>query len=99
MNHARQTLAAEEFGGIPEIISHLSAKGYLINEHRRAFIQAVFTLKQFSSAEELWLYLKQNDHQVSIATVYMTLKIFVREYLLVKSPGEGRLSRYELIKK
>lgn len=80
-----------------EIIVLLKSKGYLNTQQKFDFIQAICAVRVVESPEELWLYLKQQDIKISIATVYTNLRVMVKEQVMVKVPAKNRSHSYHLI--
>lgn len=75
----------------------LQQKGLKVTPQRLAIFDAVFTLKNHPTAENIIDYVKTNHPNISVGTVYKVLDSFVRHNLLKKVKNDKDLMRYDAI--
>jgi Fur family ferric uptake transcriptional regulator len=77
------------------IISRCEAKGLRLTEQRRTIAQVLEDAKDHPDVEELYARASDIDPNISLATVYRTVKLFEEAGILEKVDfGDGR-ARYE----
>ena len=79
----------------PTIIERCEAKGLRMTEQRRVIAGVLEGAEDHPDVEELYIRASQIDPNISIATVYRTVKLFEEAGILEKREfGDGR-ARYE----
>jgi len=77
------------------IISRCEAKGLRLTEQRRTIAQVLEDVEDHPDVEELYARASRIDPNISLATVYRTVKLFEEAGILEKVDfGDGR-ARYE----
>lgn len=76
---------------------HLKRKGLKITPQRIAVYEAVVTLKNHPTAENIIDYLKPNHPNISVGTVYKILDSLVEIQLLKKVKNDKDVMRYDAI--
>ncbi len=78
------------------IISHCETKGLRLTDQRRVIASVLDDARDHPDAEELYARVNAQDANISLATVYRTVKLFEDEGILEKRDfGDGR-ARYEI---
>lgn len=78
-----------------EIISKLSEKGLRVTPQRMAILEAINSLDNHPSAENIIAYIKENYPNISVGTVYKVLDSFVENKLLKKVKTESGTMRFD----
>ncbi len=83
-----------------QIAKKLSALGLRVTPQRIAILEAVTTLDNHPTAEQIIEYIKKNYPSISVGTVYKVLDSFVMNGLLKKVKTDGGIMRFDpLLKK
>lgn len=77
------------------IIESLSAKGLRVTPQRVAILEAISSLDNHPSAENIIEFTKANYPNISIGTVYKVLDSFVENKLLKKVKTESGTMRFD----
>lgn len=78
-----------------EIINKLSEKGLRVTPQRIAILEAVNSLANHPTAENIIEYIKENYPNISVGTVYKVLDSFVENKLLKKVKTESGTMRFD----
>ena len=73
----------------------LKEKGLKITPQRLVVMEAIFQLNNHPSAENIIEYVKEKFPNISVATVYKVLDIFVEKGILKKVKTDKDVMRYE----
>lgn len=79
------------------IISLLCAKGLKITPQRIAVLEAVISLNNHPTAEQVSEFIKKNHPHIATGTVYKTLETFVEKGLVSMVMTEYGIMRYEAV--
>jgi len=79
------------------IIQLLKQKGLKVTPQRVAIFEAVIKLKNHPTAEKVTEYIKKNQPNISVGTVYKVLESLVENQLLKKVKNEKDVMRYDAI--
>jgi Fur family peroxide stress response transcriptional regulator len=80
-----------------EITSRLSCNGLKITPQRIAVLEAVTTLINHPTAENIIDFIKTNHPNIATGTVYKTLETFVEKGLIKKVKTDRDIMRYDSI--
>lgn len=75
----------------------LQDKGLRVTPQRVAIYDAIITLKNHPTAENVIDYIRQNHPNISVATVYKVLDSLVENNLLKKVKTERDIMRYDAV--
>lgn len=78
-------------------IEKLKEKGLKVTPQRLAIFEAVMTLNNHPTAENVSEYIKINHPNISVGTVYKVLDSFVENNLLKKVKTEKDIMRYDAV--
>lgn len=79
------------------ILNKLKQKGLKITPQRIAVYEAVIKMKNHPTAENVTEYIRKNNPNVSVGTVYKVLDTFVQKDLLQKIKSEKDIIRYDAV--
>lgn len=79
------------------LIEQIKQKGLKVTPQRVAIFEAVVKLKNHPTAENIIEYIKKNNPNISVGTVYKVLDSFVEHRLLSKVKNEKDIMRYDAI--
>lgn len=83
-----------------EIAEKLSEKGLRVTTQRIAILEAILSLNNHPSADNIIEYIKRNYPSISVGTVYKVLDSLVENKLLEKVKTESGIMRFDpLLKK
>jgi Fur family transcriptional regulator, peroxide stress response regulator len=77
------------------LIEQLKHKGLKVTPQRIAIFEAVVSLKNHPTAENIIDYIKKNHPHISVGTVYKVLDSFVENQLIKKVKNEKDVMRYD----
>lgn len=80
-----------------EISSKLVEKGLKVTPQRIAIYEAIITLSNHPTAENIIEYIRKNHPNISVATVYKVLEVLVENQLIKKVKTEKDIMRYDAI--
>lgn len=75
----------------------LQVKGLKVTPQRVAIYEAIVKLKNHPTADNVIEYIKSNDPNISIGTVYKVLDFLVENELLEKVKSERDIMRYDAV--
>ena len=78
-----------------EIANRLSEKGLRVTTQRIAILEAILSLDNHPSAENITEYIRRNYPSISVGTVYKVLDFFVEHKLLNKVKTESGTMRFD----
>ena len=78
-----------------DIASMLSDKGLRVTPQRIAILEAIVSLNNHPTAENIIEYLKENHPNISVGTVYKVLDSFVENKLIDKVKTESGTMRFD----
>jgi Fur family peroxide stress response transcriptional regulator len=78
-----------------EISSKLVEKGLKVTPQRIAIYEAIITLSNHPTAENIIEYIRKNHPNISVATVYKVLDVLVENELIKKVKTEKDIMRYD----
>jgi len=78
-----------------KIINRLSEKGLRVTPQRIAILEAINSLDNHPSAENIIEFIKKNYPNISVGTVYKVLDSFVENKLLQKVKTESGTMRFD----
>ena len=82
---------------ITEIRNKLSDKGLKVTPQRIAILEAIVTLNNHPTAENMIDYIRKNHPNIATATVYKVLDALVANELIKKVKTERDVMRYDAI--
>ena len=82
---------------VNEIRNRLVDKGLKVTPQRMAVLDAIVTLHNHPSAENIIEYIRKNHPNISTATVYNVLETFVSCRLIKRVKTEAGIMRYDAI--
>lgn len=77
------------------IIEKLKQKELRITPQRVAILEAIYTLNNHPTAENIITYIKKNHPNISVGTVYKVLDSLVEKNLLERVKTENDIMRYD----
>jgi Fur family transcriptional regulator, peroxide stress response regulator len=80
-----------------EISSKLIEKGLKVTPQRMAIYEAIVTLNNHPTAENIIEYIRKNHPNVSVGTVYKVLDVFAENELIKRVKTEKDVMRYDAI--
>jgi Fur family transcriptional regulator, peroxide stress response regulator len=81
-----------------EVISNkLIEKGLKVTPQRIAILEAIITLNNHPTAENINEYIKKNHPHISVGTVYKVLDALVENALIKKVKTERDIMRYDAV--
>jgi Fur family transcriptional regulator, peroxide stress response regulator len=80
---------------IEEIINKIAQKGLKITPQRIAILEAIMSLNNHPTAENIIDYIRINHPNISVGTVYKVLDAFVEKELISKVKTEKDIMRYD----
>lgn len=80
---------------LESVTSALASKGLKITHQRIVVYQALATLKNHPTAEQIFDSIKAKNPSISLATVYKTLDTFVENLLIKKVSTPQGMMRYD----
>lgn len=80
-----------------EISSRLYEKGLKVTPQRIAIFEAIVKLNNHPAAENIVEYIRKNHPNISVATVYKVLEVFVENGLVKKVKTDSDTMRYDAI--
>lgn len=80
-----------------EISSKLYEKGLKVTPQRIAIFESIVELNNHPTAENIIEYIRKNHPNISVATVYKVLEVFVENGLVEKVKTESDTMRYDAI--
>ncbi len=80
-----------------EISSKLVEKGLKVTPQRIAIYEAIITLSNHPTAENIIEYIRKNHPNISVATVYKVFEVLVENELIKKVKTEKDIMRYDAI--
>ncbi len=80
-----------------EISSKLYEKGLKVTPQRIAIFESIVELNNHPTAENIIEYIRKNHPNISVATVYKVLEVFVENGLVDKVKTESDTMRYDAI--
>ncbi len=81
----------------PEIIKTISGSGLRVTPQRIAVLDAVISLKNHPTAENVIDFLKANHPNIAAGTVYKTLETFVEKGIICKVKSDKDIMRYDAV--
>lgn len=78
-----------------EIIDTLKHKHLKVTPQRVAIMEAIFSLKNHPTAENIISYITKNHPNISVGTVYKVLDTLVEKELLIRVKTENDVMRYD----
>jgi Fur family peroxide stress response transcriptional regulator len=78
-----------------EIANRLSDRGLRVTPQRIAILEAIVSLNNHPTAENIIEYLKENHPNISVGTVYKVLDSFVENELIDKVKTESGTMRFD----
>ena len=82
---------------LDEIINKLMYKGLKVTPQRIAIFEAVITLNNHPTVEQIIDYIRKNHPNVAIATVYKVLDALIEHELIKRINTEKDITRYDAI--
>jgi Fur family transcriptional regulator, peroxide stress response regulator len=82
---------------LDEIINMLMYKGLKVTPQRIAIFEAVITLNNHPTVEQIIDYIRKNHPNVAIATVYKVLDALIEHELIKRINTEKDITRYDAI--
>jgi Fur family peroxide stress response transcriptional regulator len=82
---------------VEEYRNKLIEKGLKVTPQRMAILEAIFTLNNHPTAENIIEYIHINHPNISTATVYKVLDTFVANELIKRVKTERDIMRYDAI--
>lgn len=77
----------------------LSKEGFKKTKHRTDILEVLDSSDKPLSAEEIYLFLKQNDSSISLSTIYRTMDRLIKSKLVIKNTFfNDNKARYEINK-
>lgn len=73
----------------------LKEKELKITPQRLVVLEAIYTLKTHPTAEEIIVFIKERHPNISVATVYKVLDVFVEKGIVRKVKTENEVMRYD----
>ncbi|MCO6461374.1 MAG: transcriptional repressor [Saprospiraceae bacterium] len=73
----------------------LKEKELKITPQRLVVFEAIYTLKTHPTAEEIIVFIKERHPNISVATVYKVLDVFVEKGIVRKVKTENEVMRYD----
>jgi Fur family peroxide stress response transcriptional regulator len=83
-----------DFNGIRDI---LTTKNLKITPQRMAVLEALDSLKQHPTADNIIEFIRKNHPNIAIGTVYKTLETFVEKGIIQKVKTDKDVMRYDYI--
>jgi Fur family transcriptional regulator, peroxide stress response regulator len=80
-----------------EISNKLIEKGLKVTPQRMAIYEAIVTLNNHPTAENIIEYIRKNHPNVSVGTVYKVLDVFAENELIKRVKTEKDVMRYDAI--
>jgi Fur family transcriptional regulator, peroxide stress response regulator len=80
-----------------DISSKLIEKGLKVTPQRMAIYEAIVTLNNHPTAENIIEYIRKNYPNVSVGTVYKVLDVFAENELIKRVKTEKDVMRYDAI--
>jgi Fur family transcriptional regulator, peroxide stress response regulator len=80
-----------------EISSKLVEKGLKVTPQRIAILEAIFQLNNHPTAENIVEYIRKNNPNISVATVYKVLDALIGHQLIKKVKTEKDIMRYDAV--
>ncbi len=78
-----------------DFIEKLQEKGLKVTPQRMAIFDAIITLGNHPTADDIVAFIKNNHPNISVGTVYKVLHTFVENNLLKKVKTEKDIMRYD----
>lgn len=78
-----------------EIRESISSKGLKVTPQRVAIMEAIITLHNHPTAENVAEYIKTNFPHIAVGTIYKVLDTFVEHNLLKKVKTDNGIMRYD----
>ena len=73
----------------------LKEKELKITPQRLVVLEAIYTLKTHPTGEEIIVFIKERHPNISVATVYKVLDVFVEKGIVRKVKTENEVMRYD----
>ena len=77
------------------IINKLSENGLRVTPQRIAILEAIYTLDNHPTAENIIEYIKKTHPNISVGTVYKVLDSLVEHEILMKVKTDSGIMRYD----
>lgn len=78
-----------------EVRQSISAKGLKVTPQRVAILEAITSLHNHPTAENVAEYIKSNFPHIAVGTIYKVLETFVEHDLLKKVKTDNGIMRYD----
>ena len=82
---------------LEEIRSRLIHKGLKVTPQRIAILEAVFSLNNHPTVDQIIDFIRKNHPNIAIATVYKVLDALIRNELIKRVNTERDITRYDAI--
>ncbi|WP_168190054.1 Fur family transcriptional regulator [Caloramator sp. E03] len=78
----------------------LTKEGFKKTKHRTDILEILYNSDKPLSAEEIYLYLKQNDSSISLSTIYRNMDRLIERNLVIKNTlFNDNKARFEISRK
>lgn len=82
---------------VSDIRNKLTEKGLKVTPQRVAILEAVITLNNHPTAENIIDFIEESNPNIAIATVYKVLEILVQKGLIRKVTTDREVMRYDSV--
>lgn len=82
---------------VSDIRNKLTEKGLKVTPQRVAILEAIITLNNHPTAENIIDFIKESNPNIAIATVYKVLEILVEKGLIRKVTTDREVMRYDSV--
>lgn len=80
---------------VKEIQTRLTSKGLKITPQRIAILNAILTLNNHPTADEIVAFVHKDNPNIAVGTVYQTLDVFIENKLVKRVKTDRDVMRYD----